>query len=79
MSGPVIAALIIFIIIFIIALAHAQSPAGKAKQARYCTKHHIKKSMVPGGPDQMVWVYGAHRTPGNACDGPEHKRVTGWW
>ena len=79
MSGPMIAALIIVIIGTIIALAHGQSSAGKAKQACYCTKHVIKKSMIPGGPDQRVWVYGPHRTQGNACDGPEHKRVTGWW
>src|ERR1039457_5382509 len=45
MSGPMIAALIIVIIGTIIALAHGQSSAGKAKQACYCTKHVIKKSM----------------------------------
>jgi hypothetical protein len=41
-----------------------------------CTKHVIVKSMIPGGPDRLTWVYGPHRTPGNACDGPQHRRKT---
>jgi hypothetical protein len=52
---------------------------GKANAAHYCTKHVIRKSMAPGGPERLVWVYGPHRTQGNQCDGPEHKRVSGWW
>jgi hypothetical protein len=43
----------------------------RAKPPRYCTKHRIVKR-IPGGPDSLVWVYGPHRTQGNACDGPEH-------
>ena len=42
---------------------------------RYCTKHRVGVSPW-GGPDRMYWVYGTHRTPGNACDGPEHRRMT---
>lgn len=51
----------------------------RAARARYCTKHAIQKPMIPGGPERMVWVNGTHRTPGNGCDGPEHRRVTSWW
>lgn len=79
MSGSVIAAIVIMAVILIIGVARAQTPAGKAKAVRYCTKHVIRKSMIPGGPERLVWVYGSHRTQGNACDGPEHRRVTGWW
>jgi hypothetical protein len=56
-----------------------QQAARKAKAARYCTKHVITSSPVPGGPDHLSWVYGSHRTQGNACDGPEHRRTSGWW
>ncbi len=51
-----------------------------SRPARYCTKHVIVKSMIPGGPERLVWVYGGvFRTPGNACDGPGRRRGTGWW
>ena len=59
--------------------AKAGHEAAKAKRARYCTKHVIRKSMIPGGPEQLVWLYGPHRSHGNACDGPEHMRKSGWW
>ena len=42
----------------------------------YCTKHQIVAGWA-GGPDRLVWVYGPHRTPGNACDGAEHRRSLG--
>lgn len=44
-----------------------------------CTKHMIIRSRIPGGPDHRAWVYGKHRTPGNACDGGIHRRKGGWW
>ena len=56
-----------------------RAQARRAARSVYCTKHQIRKSMVPGGPDRMVWVYGPHRTQGNQCDGTEHRRVTAWW
>jgi len=72
---------LVFAIIMIIRTAH-RIPGTLArnaeKNARYCTKHVIHKSMIPGGPDTLDWVYGPHRTPGNACDGQEHIRKTGW-
>jgi hypothetical protein len=49
-----------------------------AKGERYCTKHAIVQRL-PGGPDRLVWVFGPHRTPGNACDGPEHWRKAWRW
>jgi hypothetical protein len=52
--------------------------AQAAKTAHICTKHRVVK-YVPGGPDHLVWVYGPHRTPGNACDGTEHQRAPAWW
>lgn len=54
-------------------------PPSTGVAERYCTKHVITKSMIPGGPDHLSWVYGPHRTPGNQCDGPEHRRKSGWW
>jgi hypothetical protein len=56
----------------------AAQAAKRAKAARYCTKHRVVRR-GPGGPDRLVWVYGVHRTPGNACDGPEHHRASWWW
>jgi hypothetical protein len=44
-----------------------------------CTKHVIVKSLLPGGPEHMQWLYGRHRTRGNACDGGKHNRKGGWW
>jgi hypothetical protein len=51
----------------------------QASREQYCTKHTIVSSRIPGGPDRLVWVYGPHRTRGNDCDGPEHRRSSGWW
>lgn len=51
----------------------------QGKHGQVCTKHVIRKSAIPGGPERLVWVYGVHRTQGNACDGAEHKRVGGIW
>jgi hypothetical protein len=54
-------------------------PGLRSKSApRYCTKHVIVQ-LGPGGPDQVRWVYGPHRTRGNDCDGPEHRRSSWWW
>jgi hypothetical protein len=83
-----IAAVAVLIIAILGLVAHAaQTPEQKARQkaarkaeaARYCTKHVITSSPLPGGPDHMSWVYGGHRTRGNACDGPEHRRTSSWW
>jgi hypothetical protein len=76
--GWVVAGVIIGIVIAVIMIAGAVSPKGQAKAARTCTKHWIASSVIPGGPDQMKWRYGAHRTRGNACDGTEHERTSGW-
>lgn len=73
----IIAGIIVVVMLFI-AGARNNTPAGKAKAARYCRKHMILRSRIPGGPDHLTWVYGPHRTPGNTCDGPEHRRGTGW-
>jgi hypothetical protein len=64
----------------VVAERRAASKTRAAKQARYCTKHQIAKP-IPGGPEHLVWVYGPHRTTGNQCDGPEHRRAAlgGWW
>jgi hypothetical protein len=71
---------VIGIVISLLGFAASMSPAGRAKQAeRYCTKHAIRRPFIPGGPERLVWVYGPHRTQGNACDGPEHRRVTAYW
>ena len=78
--------MILVICIAIIALfvivraAHQSTSEGKARKARFCTKHQIAHPL-PGGPDHLVWVYGSHRTKGNQCDGSEHKRAPlgGWW
>jgi hypothetical protein len=47
--------------------------ARSARAARYCTKHMIVTTPL-GGPERLIWVLGQHRTRGNACDGPEHRR-----
>ena len=70
---------IIAIIVAVIAIAgaaYAMSDKGKAAEARYCTKHVITHGI---GPDKLAWVHGVHRTPGNQCDGPEHRRSPNWW
>ena len=72
----IIAAVIIVAVIVVIGLIRAGSPDVQAKQRRTCTKHVIRTSSW--GPDRMVWQYGPHRTPGNQCDGHEHKRVSIW-
>jgi len=72
----IIAGIIVVVMLFIAGARN--TPAGKAKAARYCTKHMILGSRIPGGPDHLTWVYGPHRTPGNTCDGPEHRCGTGW-
>jgi hypothetical protein len=55
-----------------------RDPARRARAQRYCTKHVIRKGVM-GGPERLVWVYGAHRTPGNQCDGPEHRSASPYW
>jgi len=77
--SAIVIGIIILAVVLVVASIYRLSAAGKAKAARLCTKHVIRKSMVPGGPEQLVWSYGPHRTPGNQCDGPEHQRVSGWW
>jgi hypothetical protein len=47
--------------------------AADARRARYCTKHVLGQP-IPGGPERLVWVLQPHRTAGNACDGPLHRR-----
>jgi hypothetical protein len=80
MSGTVIVIMVVITCVMLpIGFAHSRSPAGKAKAARYCTKHQIVKPWIAGGPERLTWKYGDHRTPGNECDGPEHERVTPWW
>jgi len=76
-AGPVIIALAV-VVIGVCQVAYAVSERGRAKAARTCTKHWIVGSLIPGGPDRLRWRYGAHRTAGNACDGPEHERTSGW-
>jgi hypothetical protein len=56
----------------------ADNKARRAAAPQYCTKHQVVQQ-GPGGPDKLVWVYGTHRTPGNACDGTEHQRGVWWW
>jgi len=79
--AAVIAVIAVIAIIQVIRLWPGTQSRGKAdaKAARYCTKHVIVKSLIPGGPDRLSWVYGPHRTEGNACDGPEHHRKSGYW
>jgi hypothetical protein len=78
-----IAAVAVIIIAILGLIVHANQPperkaARKAEAAKYCTKHVTVSSPLPGGPDHTSWVYGGHRTKGNACDGPEHRRVSSW-
>jgi hypothetical protein len=50
----------------------------KALDARFCTKHLIVQNRL-NGPDHLKWDYSRkHRTPGNQCDGPEHRRIPAW-
>lgn len=63
-------------VLFVIAVARAANPRSTTR--RYCTKH-VVKVYVPGGPEHLTWVYGTHRTPGNACDGPCHRHVPWFW
>lgn len=56
---------------------HAHIPARFSDLT--CTKHAIVKSIIPGGPDHRAWIYGPHRTRGNACDGGKHIRRTPWY
>jgi hypothetical protein len=70
------AVVITIIVVVFIGLVQNSNPDVQAKQRRTCTKHVIRTSSW--GPDRMVWQYGPHRTPGNQCDGPEHKRVGIW-
>jgi hypothetical protein len=80
MSGAAWIAMLIAVVIFVIGMAVvSNSGKGKAKQARYCTKHVLTQSPIPGGPERLTWVYGNHRTRGNACDGAEHRRRSAWW
>jgi hypothetical protein len=72
---------VIGVALFVIACAaRTSTPTGKAREARYCTKHKIAQPL-PGGPEHLVWVLGPHRTKGNKCDGAEHRRARlgGWW
>jgi hypothetical protein len=81
-AGAVLAIAILGLIAYAIQPSEqkaARKAARKAEAARYCTKHVITSSMITGGPDHMSWVYGGHRTRGNDCDGPEHRRASGWW
>lgn len=55
-----------------------RAPMLEAERERFCTKHVIRKPVIPGGPETVVWLYGTHRTQGNRCDGPVHRRVPGW-
>jgi hypothetical protein len=62
-----------------VAITEARSPGAQAARARkrqaerqYCTKHVLQS--FAGGPERLSWVYGQHRTRGNQCDGPEHRR-----
>lgn len=73
-------ALAILVPFLILRFAYVNTPKRQAVIARQCTKHMITRP-IPGGPEHLVWVYGPHRTKGNKCDGPEHKRAMlgGWW
>jgi len=64
--------------IFVILAARCFTAKAQARERRQCTKHVITYGAF-GGPDHLEWVYGPHRTQGNACDGPEHQRKTAWW
>ncbi len=83
MSGAALAGLAAFFMILVIlaatGAAMARPKARRQARPRYCTKHVIRKPVIPGGPEHLAWVHGPHRTPGNACDGDEHRRRTGWW
>ena len=68
---------IIVAVIAICGAAYSMSAKGQAAQARYCTKHVITGSIAGG--DVRTWVHGNHRTQGNQCDGPEHRRASAWW
>jgi hypothetical protein len=72
-----IAGLALTVLVLVVAAAWSFSARGRARAARYCTKHVVKS--LPGGPDSLHWVYGTHRTPGNECDGPAHQRAPWWW
>lgn len=69
-----VAALVMFVIIAAVSTARSR----RARQRGACTKHVVLTGAF-GGPDRTVWVYGPHRTPGNACDGDFHIRKTAWW
>ena len=62
------------VLIVIIGAVRDSSVKGKARAARFCTKHMIAHP-IPGGPERLVWVYGQHRSKGNRCDGPENRRA----
>lgn len=81
--APWIVAAVVIAALLIVRVAcpsvFARKPRPPAPVPRYCTKHVLRQSMIPGGPERLVWQYGVHRTRGNACDGREHQRVSGWW
>lgn len=79
----IVALLLVAFIVFCLAMA-ARGIADRRKYPRVretfgdtCTKHQVVKP-IPGGPDHLVWVYGVHRTQGNACDGAKHQRGSAW-
>jgi hypothetical protein len=76
MTGILLVAFLALVIVG--AIARLVPGAHRDRAARYCTKHVIVRQ-GPGGPDVLRWVYGPHRTQGNACDGPEHQRAPGLW
>jgi len=51
--------------------------SARADKARYCTKHILVQTRL-NGPWHKQWIYQTHRTPGNQCDGPEHRRSYAW-
>jgi hypothetical protein len=77
-----------FLLITVIVVSSALAVTGIVRRRKHphtpatfgdtCTKHQLVK-MIPGGPERLVWVYGVHRTKGNACDGATHQRGSGWW
>ena len=69
------------VLVVLVAFLVALSPRGqeRERQRELCTKHVVRTSAIPGGPDELVWSYGPHKTPGNECDGTDHARVPGTW
>ena len=69
----VLGCLAVLVIAILGIAAHVAGP----RKPRYCTKHVVVRQ-GPFGPDRVKWLYGPHRTQGNACDGALHKRAA-WW